>query len=162
MRHSGKDRAPLLGPRFLSLFDIVSDYPISVLSQSSAPPARAPARVENSRPPAEFRTRIRPNSRIRRIRSISAEFGVTFRYITSSRASSLRVASRLPRSRARRRRPRRLRPPCRAPTRPSHQRSADYPIHAKLAHAPLDLHRVAHQSTITSSSSSSVVGYSSL
>ena len=27
--------------------------------------------------------------------------------------------------------------------RPSHKRSADYPIHAKLAHAPLDLHRVA-------------------
>ena len=40
------------------------------------------ARVENSRPPAEFRTRIRPNSRIRRIRSISAEFSVTFCYKT--------------------------------------------------------------------------------
>ena len=51
-------------------------------------------RVENSRPPAEFRTRIRPNSRIRRIRSISAEFGVTFRYITSFVARSRLLPSR--------------------------------------------------------------------
>ena len=52
------------------------------------------SRVENSRPPAEFRTRIRPNSRIRRIRSISAEFGVTFRYITSFVARSRLLPSR--------------------------------------------------------------------
>ena len=51
-------------------------------------------RVENSRPPAEFRTRIRPNSRIRRIRSISAEFGVNFRYIRSFVARSRLLPSR--------------------------------------------------------------------
>ena len=56
--------------------------------------ARTIARVENSRPPAEFRTRIRPNSRIRRIRSISAEFGVNFRYIRSFVARSRLLPSR--------------------------------------------------------------------